>query len=65
MSCFYPMDREEYQTTIGFPGRNSFWLRHGFASRYGIVRATSDWDTENHKHPWFFKYLDDIKMDTV
>ena len=40
-------------------------FRHGYASRLGVVRATSTWDTEDHKNPWFYKYLDDVKMDTV
>jgi len=59
------MDRDEYERTIGETGKNSYMFRHGFKSRMGIVKATSNYDTENHKHPWFFKYLDDIKMDTV
>jgi len=30
----------------------------------GVVRATSNYGTADHKHPWFFKYLEDIKMNT-
>jgi len=64
-SCFYPMDRDEYDKTIGQKGRNTFWFRNGYESRLGAVKATSSWDTEDHKHPWFYKFLDDCKLDTV
>jgi hypothetical protein len=65
MSVYYPMDREEYDKTIGEKGRNSFMFRHGYNSRLGLMKATSTWGTEDHKHPWLFKYLDDVKMNTV
>jgi len=62
---YYPMDREEYDKTINEKGRNTYMFRHGYASRLGVVKATSTWDSEDHKHPWFFKYLDGVKMNTV
>jgi len=65
VSVFYPMDRDEYEKTIKEKGRNTYMFRHGYTSRLGVARATSSWDTEDHKHPWFYKYLDAVKMDTV
>lgn len=65
VSIFYPMDRGEYDKTINLPGKNSYWFRHGFKSRLGLTKATAEWEKENHPNPWFYKYLDDIKMDTV
>lgn len=40
-------------------------LRHGYASRLGISKATADYGTEDGKHPWFIKYLDDVKLNTL
>jgi pimeloyl-ACP methyl ester carboxylesterase len=59
------MDKDEYEKTIGLKGRNSYMFRHGYMSRLGVTKATSSWGTEDHKHPWFYKYLDDVKMMTV
>lgn len=63
ITVFYPMDKEEYEKEIG--SKNTLWFRHGFKSRLGLTRATADWGKENHPSPWCFKYLDDVKMDTV
>jgi hypothetical protein len=63
LSAWYPMDKEEYNKTIG--SNNSDWLRYGELSREGVARATADWGTDNHMHPWFYKYIDRVKMDTV
>ena len=65
VSVWYPMDREEHKKTIGLKGRNSYWFRYGYKSRVGLAKATANWGTEDNVHPWFFKYLDDVKMDTV
>lgn len=65
ISVWYPMDKEEYNNTINQKNKNSFWLRYGYTSRLGMTKATSSWGTEDHAHPWVFKYIDDIKMDTV
>ena len=65
MSIWFPMDREEHARTITISGRNTYWLRYGYKSRAGIAAVTSDWGKDNAPHPWFYKYLDDIKMDTV
>jgi hypothetical protein len=59
------MDRDEHKRTIGMKGRNSYWLRSGYKSRAGLAKATASWGTEDNVNPWFFKYLDDVKMDTV
>lgn len=64
MSCFYPMDKEEYAKTIKESGRNSLMFRHGYKSRYGVAKATGAYGTDDFKHPWFFKYLDDVVMNT-
>jgi len=59
------MDRDTFDSMIGLKGRNSYWFRHGFKSRLGLIKATSTWGTEDHKHEWLFKYLDHVKMNTV
>ena len=65
MSIFYPMDKKVYNEQIKIKGKNSYWFRYGYASRLGLTKATADWGSESHPSPWFYKYLDDIKMDTV
>ena len=64
ISVWYPMDREEYDKTINEKGRNTYYMRYGYTSRLGIAKATSSWGTEDHVSPWFFKYVDDVKMNT-
>lgn len=64
-SVFYPMDKDEWKREIGKPGKNTYWFRHGFRSRLGLSKATADWGKDNGSNPWMFKYLDDVKMDTV
>ena len=65
ISVYYPMDIEEYNQEIRKPGKNTFWFRHGYRSRLGLSKATSDWGKDNAANPWMFKYLDDVKMYTV
>lgn len=65
VSVYYPMDTEEYEKEIVKPGKNSYWFRHGYRSRLGLSKATADWGKENASNPWMFKYLDEVKMDTV
>ena len=65
MSIFYPMDLEEYEKMINLEGKNSYWFRYGYQSRLGLTKATADWGKEDHPSPWFYKYLDNVKMDTV
>ena len=63
MSVYYPMDKEEYTDTIQKePHRNSLIFRHGYKSRLGLSKCTAKYGTDDHKHPWFFKYLDDVRM---
>lgn len=64
LSVWYPMDRDEYKATIKESGRNSYWLRYGYSSRLGIAKGTAAWGTDDYMSPWFFKYVDDLKMDT-
>jgi hypothetical protein len=59
------MDIEEYNRTIKKPGRNSYWLRNGYKSRLGIAKAMADYGEESHPNSYNFKYLDNIKMNTV
>ena len=59
------MDMDEYDKEIVKPGKNSYWLRHGYRSRLGLSKATSDWGKDNPSNPWMFKYLDEVTMDTV
>lgn len=59
------MDREEYDNTISERGRNTFWLRYGYASRKGISKANASWGDEDGPHPWMFKYTDFIALNTV
>lgn len=40
-SCYYPMDKEEYDKLINLPGRNTNWLRYE-ESLYGIAKASAD-----------------------
>jgi hypothetical protein len=59
------MDKDEYKRTLSEDSnRNSLSLRHGYRSRLGLAKATADYGTDDYKHPWFFKYLDDIRMNT-
>ena len=64
LSVWYPMDIDEYKSTIQLSGRNTYYFRYGYTSRKGLAKATSSWGTEDHVNPWFFKYLDDVRMDT-
>ena len=65
VSVYYPMDTEEYEKEIVKPGKNSYWFRHGYRSRLGLSKSTADWGKDNPSNPWMFKYLDEVKMDTV
>ena len=65
LSVWYPMDREEYDKQINQTARNSQWTRYGYASRKGISDATAPWGSEEGPHPWFYRYVDFIKMNTV
>lgn len=65
VSVYYPMDVEEHEKEIDKPGKNTFWMRHGYRSRVGLSKLTADWGKDNASSPWQFKYLDDLKMDTV
>ena len=31
----------------------------------GITKATANWGTERHGHPWIYKYLDQVYMNCV
>jgi len=65
LSCYYPMDREVFKDTISNePDRNSYMFRHGYKSRFGLAKATAPYETDDYKHPWFFKYLDTCRMNT-
>ena len=64
VSVWYPMDRDEHKRSLNNK-TNSFWFRYGYKSRLGLTKATSSWGTEDHPSPWFYKYLDDVKMNTV
>jgi hypothetical protein len=59
------MDIEEYNKTIKLPGRNSYWLRNGYHGRLGIAKAMANYGEENHPNSYNFKYLDNMKMNTV
>ena len=65
MSLWYPMDRDEYDRTISESGRNTYWLRYGYESRVGLSRISPDHESDKSPCPWIFKFLDDVKMDTV
>lgn len=65
VSVYYPMDKEEYEQEIGKTAKNTYWFRHGYRSRLGLAKATADWGKDNASNPWMFKYLDEVKMDTV
>jgi hypothetical protein len=66
ISVWYPMDKDEYEKTIGLPGRNTHWLRYGYKSRKGVSFATAEWGKEEPcTNPWFYKYIDDVKMNTA
>lgn len=58
------MDKEEHYNTLNSK-TNSYWFRYGYKSRLGLTKATSSWGTEDHPSPWFYKYLDDVRMNTV
>lgn len=59
------MDREDYKQTLKEDSsRNSLMFRHGYSSRLGLAKATAPYGTENYRNPWFFKYLDDVRMNT-
>lgn len=65
LSCYYPMDPEEYHSTLSKDSnRNSYLFRHGYKSRLGLAKATAEYGTDDYKHPWFFKYLDACRMNT-
>lgn len=64
VSVWYPMDKEEHYNTLTSK-TNSYWFRYGYKSRLGLTKATSSWGTEDHPSPWFYKYLDDVRMNTV
>ena len=64
ISVWYPMDIEEHERTLNSK-TNSYWFRYGYKSRLGLTKATSSWGTEDHPSPWFYKYLDDVRMNTV
>ena len=65
VSVYYPMDRDEYAERIDEPGRNPKWLRYGAESRMGVAKATAAWGTEDHSHPWMFKYLEQVTINVV
>ena len=65
ISVYYPMDKDTYKKEISESGRNSFYLRYGYKSRLGLAKITAPWGTEDYSHPFFLKWLDDIKMDIV
>jgi predicted dienelactone hydrolase len=44
--------------------RNSLVFRYGFSSRKGLAKATAPYGTDDYRNPWFFKYLDDVRMNT-
>lgn len=57
------MDKSTYEKQLS--GRNSYWLRYGYKSRKAIAGATANWGTEDNAHPFFFNYIDNVRMDTV
>ena len=42
VSCYYPMDRKEYNRHMKSRRRNTKWLRYGHSSIRGLSRATAD-----------------------
>lgn len=42
VSCYYPMDKIEYDRNIRKRHRNTKWLRYGQSSIKGLTRATAD-----------------------
>jgi hypothetical protein len=65
VSVYYPMDRETYSKEINESGRNSYYLRYGYKSRLGLAKITAPWGTDDYSHPFFLKWVDGVKMDTV
>lgn len=63
VSCYYPMDKNEYEQNIKKRKRNSKWLRYGRQSVKGMTRATADIGSLDHPPFWFFYYLKKIRMD--
>ena len=59
------MDKEEYYKEIQNDEKNTYWLRYGHTSLKGFTAGTADWGTESGPPPWFFRYAQDVRMDTV
>ena len=64
VSVWYPMDKEEHKKELNSK-TNSYWFRYGYQSRMGLTKCTAPWGTENHQSPFLYKYLDNIRMNTV
>lgn len=64
VSVYYPMDKDEHRRSLTRQ-TNAFWFRYGYKSRLGLTKATASWGTEDHPSPWFYKYIDDVRMDVV
>lgn len=66
VSVFYPMDKETHKEIMDKePERNSRWLRYGYNTRLGGARATAAWGSEMHSHPFVWKFIKNVKMETV
>lgn len=58
------MDKDEHERTLSMQ-TNAHWFRYGYKSRLGLTKATASWGTEDHPSPWFYKYIDDVRMNVV
>ena len=65
VSCYYPMDRQEYNRRINEKGRNTRWLRYGKHSLKGLTKASANVGSREHLPEWFFTFLQRVKMYTV
>ena len=65
LSCFYPMDKHEYEMTIKDRGRNVYFMPHGSQSRFAIANSLQKYGSKRVKHTFMFKFLDNAKIDTV
>ena len=65
VSIYYPMDIAEYDSMIDKKGRNTYFFRNGIHSRRGVSRATAPWGKEEGTGPWFYKFLDIVRLNTV
>ena len=63
VSCFYPIDKEEYRKKI--KDHNPLWARNGQDTTLGIAKASGGYNSKNHYPAWVFKYFLRVKLNVI